>query len=314
VGKTGPMALRDYLTGEVAQDHADGLISRREAVRRLGLMGLSAASASAALAACASNPSPQSASGPTTSSGGPAATAPPGTGVPGADTAVKGEAVRFPGTSGELQGTWAAPPADTKGAVLVIHENRGMTRHFVDLVGRFAGVGYAALVVDLLSPEGGTASLSDPAQAPALLSQAPAARLQGDLKAGLDELGRREPGAKLGAVGFCFGGGMTWGLLQGGETRLAAASPFYGPVPDPADFSKAEAAVLGVFAELDDRVNAGRDRAAAALTAAGLPHEIRTFAGANHAFFNDTGERYNPVAANDAWAALLDWFDRYLVR
>jgi carboxymethylenebutenolidase len=296
------MALRDYLMGEVAQDHADGLLSRREALRRLGLMGLGTAAATTLLASCHRQPPGDPGHG----------TTPPGTGVPGQETALPGEPVRFAGFSGELLGTWAEPRRKTRGAVLVIHENRGMTPHFVELVGRFAGVGYAALVVDLLSPEGGTANLTDPAQAPTLLSQAPIERLQGDLRAGLDEISRRAPKAKLGTVGFCFGGGMVWQLLQRGEKRLAAASPFYGPVPDPADFSQAKAAVLGVFAELDTRVNAGRERAAAALSAAGLRHEIKTVTGADHAFFNDTGARYNAVAANEVWAALLDWFDRYL--
>jgi carboxymethylenebutenolidase len=298
------MALRDYLTGEIAQDHADGLLDRREALRRLGMMGVSAAAAATLLAGCERPDRPGHGHGP--------GSTPPGTGVPGIETAVPGEAVRFPGFSGELIGSWAAPRKRTRGAVLVVHENRGLTPHFKELVGRFAGVGYGALVVDLLSPEGGTDSLTDPAQAPTLLAAAPVERLQGDLKAGLTELERRLPHERLGAVGFCFGGGMVWQLLQGGEQRLAAAAPFYGPVPDPADFSPARAAVLGVFAELDARVNAGRERAEAALTAAGLRHRINTYAGADHAFFNDTGARYNAVAANQAWSDLLDWFDRYL--
>jgi carboxymethylenebutenolidase len=300
------MALRDYLIGEVAQDHADGLLSRREALRRLGLMGLTAASASALLAACAA---PDSASPPPSTAGSstPAGTAPPGS-VPGAG---KGQPVTFPGPAGEVQGSYAAPAAP-RGGVLVVHENRGLLPHFVDLVGRLAAAGYAALAVDLLSRQGGTAAVTDPAQVTAALTQAPAEALQADLRAGIDELARRVPGVKLGTVGFCFGGGMVWGLLQGGEARLAAASPFYGPVPDPADFSKAKAAVLGVFAEKDDRVNAGKARAEAALTAAGLPHELRTFAGADHAFFNDTGPRYDAAAAGLAWTALLDWFARYL--
>jgi carboxymethylenebutenolidase len=294
------MALRDYLIGEVAQDHADGLLSRREALRRLALMGLTTASATALLAACAA---PDSASPPST----PVATSPPGSGP----AAVKGQPVTFPGPAGEVQGSYAAP-ADPRGGVLVIHENRGLQPHFVDLVGRLAGAGYAALAVDLLSRQGGTAAVTDPAQVTAALTQAPAESLQADLRAGIDELARRVPGVKLGTVGFCFGGGMVWGLLQAGEARLAAASPFYGPVPDPADFSRAKAAVLGVFAEKDARVNAGKDRAEAALTAAGLPHELRTFAGADHAFFNDTGPRYDAAAAALAWTALLDWFARYL--
>jgi carboxymethylenebutenolidase len=118
------------------------------------------------------------------------------------------------------------------------------------------------------------------------------------MKAGLDELERRASGQKLGAIGFCFGGGMTWLLLASGEPRLAASAPFYGPLPDGADFSGSpNAAVLGVYAEQDDRVNATRDAATAALERAGLTHEIVTYQGAGHAFFNDTSPRYNQAAA-----------------
>jgi carboxymethylenebutenolidase len=133
-----------------------------------------------------------------------------------------------------------------------------------------------------------------------------------DLRAGLDELERRAAGQKLGAVGFCFGGGMVWLLLASGEPRLAAAVPFYGPLPDGAGFSGSKAAVLGIYAEQDARVNASRETAAAALSQAGLPHEIVTFPGVNHAFFNDTGPRYDQAAATQAYARMLDWFGRHL--
>jgi len=134
-----------------------------------------------------------------------------------------------------------------------------------------------------------------------------------DLRAGLDELERREPDAALAAIGFCFGGGMTWQLLAAGEPRLSAAVPFYGPLPDGADFSGSPAAaVLGVYAELDTRVNASRDAAEAALTAAGLEHELLTLVGVDHAFFNDTGPRYDAEAAAVAYAKMLEWFDRHL--
>jgi carboxymethylenebutenolidase len=135
----------------------------------------------------------------------------------------------------------------------------------------------------------------------------------GDLRAGLDELQRREPNAKLAAMGFCFGGGMTWQLLAAGEPRLSAAAPFYGPLPDGADFTGSpNAAVLAIYAGLDDRVNSTRDAAEQALQAAGLVHEIRTFDGVDHAFFNDTGPRYNAQAATQAYQAVLDWYEAHL--
>jgi len=297
------MALREYLVGEVTQDYADGLLSRREAMRRLGLLALSTSAAAALLAACGNGGGTASATREPTAS--------PTSGT-GAKTAVtKAETVRFTGPSGELQAAWAAM-REPSAAVLVIHENRGLTPHFHDLVGRLAAEGYGALCVDLLSREGGTGALTDPAAAPTALANAPLDRLLGDLRAGIDELQRRLPDVKTGAVGFCFGGGMTWNLLNVGEQRLAAAVPFYGPAPENPDFSRAKAAVLGIYAGLDERVNVSRERAEAALRKAGLKHEIRTFAGADHAFFNDTGQRYNAKAAGEAWTALLDWFRKHL--
>jgi carboxymethylenebutenolidase len=302
------MALRGYLVGEVAEDFVDGLLTRREALRRLTLLGLSVSSATALLAACGDG---GGAGGEQTAAGG--ASSPPAvTTTPGRTATTKpGESVRFAGPAGELQGAWAEA-AQPKGALLVIHENRGLTPHFFDLVGRFAGASYSALCVDLLSAQGGTGSLQDPAAAPTTLANTPPEQLVADLKAGIDELEKRASDAKVGAVGFCFGGGMTWNLLQAGEQRLAAAVPFYGPAPESPDFSKAKAAVYAIYGEQDERVNATRDRAEAALKAAGLTYEIRTFAGAGHAFFNDTGPRYNAEAAEQAWQAVVDWFNQHL--
>jgi carboxymethylenebutenolidase len=133
------------------------------------------------------------------------------------------------------------------------------------------------------------------------------------MKAGIGELERRAPDAKIGAVGFCFGGGMVWTLLASGEPRLAAAAPFYGPLPEGADFAGSRsAAVLGIYGEQDDRVNATRDAATMALEKAGLTHRIVIFPNAGHAFFNDTGQRYNPTAAAAAYAQLTEWFDSHV--
>jgi carboxymethylenebutenolidase len=303
------MALRSYLVGEVTEDFADGLLTRREALRRLALLGVSLNAATALLAACGD-------AGEDAGTAGPTATSPTGantadTPTPGGGSPTAGEPVSFAGPAGDLQAAWAAA-TEPRGSVLVIHENRGLTPHFFNVVGRFAGDGYSALCVDLLSAEGGTASLTDPATAPTALANAPVDRLLGDLRAGIDELQRRTPGANVGTAGFCFGGGMVWNLLQAGEQRLAAAVPFYGPAPESPDFSRANAAVLAIYAEQDTRVNASRDRAEAALKAAGLTYEVRVFPGADHAFFNDTGPRYNAQAATEAYRAVLDWFGRYL--
>jgi carboxymethylenebutenolidase len=290
--------MRDYLAEEIALDYADAVLTRREALRRLGLLGLTATGAAALLAACGGDGGGDKSSKKQTST------------TAGAAPATT-EVVTFSGPNGELQGAWAAA-AKPNGTVLVIHENRGLTDHIRSLPPRFAGDGYSALAIDLLSEEGGTAALGGEAEAIAALGQATPDRLIADLRAGLDELERRERGAKPAVIGFCFGGGLTWQLLAAGEPRVAAAAPFYGPAPSNADFSGSKAAVLAVYAELDARVNASRDSAVAALQAAGLTHEVRTFPGVDHAFFNDTGPRYNAAAAAEAYQAVLNWFATHL--
>jgi carboxymethylenebutenolidase len=208
-------------------------------------------------------------------------------------------------------GAWA-PASKARGGVLVIHENRGLTDHIRSVAGRFAASGYSALAIDLLSEEGGTASFSDEAEAMAALSVAPPERFVADLKAGVTELKRRVKDRRVAVTGFCFGGGMTWLLLASKEPRLAAAAPFYGPFPEGESLAGSKAAVLGIYAELDARVNASRSAARAALKAAGLTHSIVTFKGVDHAFFNDTGGRYDAAVAGQAYRRLLAWFGRYV--
>ncbi|MEU1961630.1 dienelactone hydrolase family protein [Nocardia sp. NPDC019255] len=292
--------LQRYIAEEIAADHADGLLPRREALRRLGLLGLGATAAAALLAACANSDTPITDSTPTS----------PST-PPGSAAALPTSAVTFAGPRGTLQAAWAAAP-QPRGGVLVIHENKGLTDHIRSVAGRFAGAGYSALAVDLLSARGGTATFTDPAEATAELSRIPQDQLVADLRAGLDELGRRVEGKKLGTTGFCFGGGLTWLLLASGPSPLAAATPFYGPFPDNGDLSASKAAVLGVYAAADARVNASRPAAEAALARSGNPHQIFTAPDADHAFFNDTGQRYNATAATEAWRRVLDWYGTYL--
>jgi carboxymethylenebutenolidase len=323
------MALNDYLVQEVALDCQDGLLTRREALRRLSLLGVTSAAAATLLAACGNDDDAPSASEVATGATSTAAVATtaatsassastPDAGdtsasPPSSDTAAAtGEEIRFAGSAGELIGVVAEADAP-QGAVLVIHENRGLTPHIRSIPPRLAADGYTALAIDLLSEEGGTASLPSEGDATAALGAAPTERLIADLRAGLDELERRAEGAKLATIGFCFGGGMTWQLLAAGEPRLAAAVPFYGPFPEGADLSgSANAAVLGVYAGEDGRVNGTMEAAEAALTDAGLTHELRMFDGVDHAFFNDTGPRYDAEAAAEAYQAMLDWFGQHL--
>lgn len=220
--------------------------------------------------------------------------------------------ITWPGPNGQLQGSWAQA-ATPRGAVLVIHENKGLNDWVRTVAGRLAGIGYSALAIDLLSEEGGTATFTDPAAATAALGTIAPDRFVADLKSGLDEVARRSPGQKLAVVGFCFGGGLVWRLLASGESRLAAAVPFYGPLPDNPNFAGSKnAAVLGLYGALDQRVTSSEPAAKAALDQAGMVNDLVVEPDADHAFFNDSGPRYSPVAAADAWTRLQDWFSRNL--
>jgi carboxymethylenebutenolidase len=306
--------LQRYIAEEIATDHVDGLLSRREALRRLGLLGVGAAAASALIAACGENKTttteaPATSTGAVTSKEGTSASAPP----PGSDTSLPTAPITWGGPQGELQGAWAEAP-DARGGVLVIHENKGLNDWVRSVAGRFAGIGFSALAIDLLSAQGGTAKFADPAEATAALGNIGNDQFVANLKSGIGELQRRLPDKKIAAVGFCMGGGLVWQLLAAGTPELAAAVPFYGPAPDNPDFAGSKnAAVLGFYGALDDRVNKTEPVARAALEHADLVHELVTEPEANHAFFNDTGDRYNAAAATDAWRRVQDWFGRYLV-
>jgi carboxymethylenebutenolidase len=296
--------LQRYLAEEVAEDHADGIITRREAMRRLGLLGVTGAAASSLLAA-----------------GG--AEASRGQGVSARRTGasrgardiewapVATGAITFPGPRGTLMAAWA-PAGRPRGGVLVIHENRGLNDHIRSVAGRFAASGYSALAIDLLSEEGGTGAFPGEAEVAAALARIAPERFAADMKAGVAELGRRVPRKRVAATGFCFGGGMVWLLLTSGERRLAAAAPFYGPFPEGGALARSRTAVLGIYAGLDDRVNATRDAARAAVEAARLERRFVTFTEAGHAFFNDTGARFNPAAMAESYHQVLDWFDRFV--
>ncbi len=288
--------LQRYLAEEVAEDHADGIITRREAVRRLGLLGVGASAAAAMLGAQAAAAAAPASKGRHRRSRESTTWAP-----------VETEAITFPGPAGPLMAAWA-PAAKARGGVLVIHENRGLNDHIRQVAGRFAASGWSALALDLLSEEGGTGSFPGEAEVAAALAAVPPERFDADMKAAVGELARRVPRKRLAAIGFCFGGGMVWRLLAARERRLSAAAPFYGPFPAGGDLGGTRAALLAVYGGLDTRVNATRDAAKAAAEAARLEHEFLTFEQADHAFFNDTGARFNPPAAAEAWHRVLDWF------
>jgi carboxymethylenebutenolidase len=302
--------FKQYLAEEVGLDHAAGQVTRREALRRLGMMGVTVSAASALLAACGDDgddqvvaPSGQAstttAPAPTTTAVGPSTTRP-------ATTPVATQDITYPGPNGTLMGAYAAA-ATRKGVVVVIHENRGLTDNIKAVAGRFAGDGYSALSVDLLSEEGGTAKVPT-GDVGAALNSAGASRIRADITASIDELIKRNAGAKVGLIGFCFGGTVVWDYVTVGEPRLAAAAPFYGTVPAGVSFDKNRAAVLGVYGETDTRVNATREEAKAALDKTTAPHEIKTYPGVGHGFYS----QIDSAQSKQAYSDVLNWFDRYL--
>jgi carboxymethylenebutenolidase len=301
--------LRRYIADEIAIDHVDGLLTRREAMRRLSLLGLGTAAATALLAACSGqqehSESPQLSSPPETSTG-PAQ-------PPGMAKALPTSPISWVGSTGQLQGAWARA-VNPKGGVLVIHENKGLNDWVRSVAGRLAGAGYSALAIDLLSEKGGTAAFRDPAEATAALSAIAPEQFTHDMNSGVAELRLQAPGQKIAVVGFCFGGGLVWQLLAAGALGVSAAVPFYGPLPPNPDFTGSKAAVLGIYGALDTRVTGSQATAKAALDRVGLVNDLVVEPNADHAFFNDTGPRYNAAAAADAWQRLLDWFDRYFTR
>lgn len=295
-----------YLAEEVVENVAEGQLSRRDAMRQLSYLGFSTLAASSLLAACGgddngSTESQGTTSTPTTAATGPASTSPP----------LPTENVTYQGNGITLQGVFARA-ASPRGAVLVIHENRGITDFVRDITGKLAGDGYTALAVDLLSAQGGTAAITDPNQIGSLLQQNASSRSTEDMKASLVELGKRAAGLKQAAIGFCFGGSMTWQLLAAGDPPpLTAAAPFYGSIMTD-DLSKTKAAVFAVYAGNDNRVNETMPRARAALEKARLAHEVKIYDGVNHAFMNNTGMNYNQPAADRAYADMLAWFNTHL--
>jgi carboxymethylenebutenolidase len=301
--------LERYLAEEVAEDHVDGIITRREAMRRLGMLGLSTAAASSMIAAEAHARTTGKGGGHHHGNDGKETTWAP----------APAEAITFRGKNGTLMAAWAAA-TKPRGGVLVMHENRGLTAHIKHVASRWAASGWSALALDLLSEEGGTGAFTDEAEIGRVLSTTNPARFDQDMKDAVTELGRRV-GRKtpLGATGFCFGGGMVWRLLAAREPRISAAAPFYGPFPDGGNLKGNKADVLGIYAGNDDRVNATRPAARAALEAARLDYEPLTFAEQDptqtppfivgHAFFNDTGARFNPAAAEEAWRRVVSWFN-----
>jgi carboxymethylenebutenolidase len=191
-------------------------------------------------------------------------------------------------------------------AVLVVHENRGLNPHIEDIARRLALEGFLAFAVDLLSPLGGTPADEDKARdmIGALAPDETAHRLA----AAVPFLGRHpQSTGKVGAVGFCWGGGMV-NRIAVLSPDLEAAVAYYGAQPPAAAVPAIHAALLLHYAGLDQRVNAGIPAYEAALKRAHKDFAIYVYPNVNHAFNNDTGSRYDKAAADLAWGRTIRFF------
>lgn len=198
-------------------------------------------------------------------------------------------------------------------AVLVIHENRGLNEHTRDVARRFAAEGFVALAPDALSRKGGTDKMKTPDEARAAISTISAEDAIADLKAGLDYLDshKQVKRGRLASVGFCWGGARSFTLATESE-RLRAAVVFYGTAPPLEKLAQVRVPVLGLYGETDERITSRVPETAEALKKAGKRFEYKIYPGAGHAFFNDTGERYNAEAAKDAWTRTLAFLHKNL--
>lgn len=228
------------------------------------------------------------------------------------DARLRNQRVAYAGVSGDIKGYLSQPAPTSKKqaklpAVIVIHENRGLTPHIEDVTRRVALEGFLALGVDMLSPVGGTPANEDAARE--LFTKLDPAQTVQNLAAAipfLEKLGTSNK--RVGAVGFCWGGGMV-GELAVNAPNLDAGVVYYGRQPKAEDVPKIVAPLVLHYASLDTRINEGIPAFEQALKAAKKTYTLHMYEGVNHAFNNDSSAaRYNKAAADLAWSRTIAFF------
>jgi carboxymethylenebutenolidase len=234
--------------------------------------------------------------------------------VPKDDGRIKAEYLTYPSPqgSGTMRGYFARP-AKASGklpGVVVIHENRGLNPYIEDVARRLAVLNFVAIAPDALTPVGGYPGDEDKARE--LFAKLDAGKRTEDLLTAFGYLkSRPECSGKIGAVGFCFGGGIV-NQMAVRIPELAAAVPFYGSQPPAADVAKIKAPLLIQYAENDERVNKGWPAYEAALKANHVKYEMHMYPNTQHGFHNDTTPRYDEAAAKLAWQRTVDFFNKNL--
>ena len=217
-----------------------------------------------------------------------------------------------PSGYGKMRG-YLVRPAKAAGklpGILVIHENRGLNPHIEDVARRFALENFIAFAPDALFPLGGYPGTEDKARE--VFPKLDQAKTREDFVAAVAFLkARPQSTGKIGAVGFCYGGGMV-NYLATRLPDLAAGVAFYGSAPNLEDVPKIKAPLLIQSAEVDQRINASWPAFEEALKAANVKYERHLYAGTQHGFHNDTTPRYDAAAAKLAWERTLAFFNKYV--
>jgi carboxymethylenebutenolidase len=229
------------------------------------------------------------------------------------DARIVAEYVTYPSPqgSGTMKGYFARPSGAGKWpGVVVIHENRGLNPYIEDVARRLATAGFVAFAPDALTPLGGYPGTEE--KAAQMFGTLDAAKRTEDLMAAYTFLkSRPECTGKVGAVGFCFGGGIV-NQMAVRFPDLGAAVPFYGGQPSADAAAKIKAPLLLQYAGLDERINGGWPAYEAALKANGVRYEAFIYPNVNHGFHNDTTPRYDEAAAKLAWSRTIAFFDKNL--
>jgi len=237
------------------------------------------------------------------------------------DSRIKGEEATCPSPQGNgtVKG-YLVRPANATGklpAILVVHENRGLNPHIRDITRRLAVANFVAFAPDALAPLGGY-PVNEPADkqeevATQMFGKLDNAKRTEDFVAAANWVkGHAQSTGRLGAVGFCFGGGVVNTLAVRLGDALTAGVPFYGAQPPAADVAKIKAHMLIHYAGMDDRIDAGWPAYEAALKANKVDYQAFIYQGAQHGFNNDTTPRFDEASAKLAWQRTTDWFNKFL--
>jgi carboxymethylenebutenolidase len=275
------------------KDYRQGLINRRDFVRKLVFVTGSSAAAMALL--------------PILDKNGPDAAFHEQT-----EVEVNTEFINYPGETGDMKAFLAWPKTGKKfPAVLVIHENRGLQPHIQDVTRRMAKEGFLSMAPDALTPLGGTPE-NDQDKAVSMIGQLDKDKTVKNFVAAVKYL-KTHPlsTGKVGCTGFCWGGGMT-NQVAVNSPDLDAAVPYYGMQPTPEQVALIKAPIMAHYAGDDSRINQGIPAFEEALKKYDKEYQIFMYEGAQHAFNNDTSERYNEKAAKLAWSRTIGFFKEKL--